>query len=203
MLIKTSYLILSIIIVLLFGCATSPVATQAQEEESAYNEEYAYKIGPNDILSISIFAGGETQHNEDLTVSSQGTINVPYIGTIKAEGLTLSELEEVIAEPLGKEYFVNPKVNVSLKQSKLKIYVEGEIKAPNAYDFQPGITALKVCITAGGFTTFAAPNRTKIIRKNKDKIEVIKINLEKVQNGKIPDIELKPGDRVYVPESWL
>lgn len=203
MLMKTSYLIMSIVIVLLFGCATSPVAIQEQKEESAYKEENTYNIGPNDILNISIFAGGEVQHTEDLTVSSLGNINVPYIGIVKAEGLTLSELEEIIAEPLGKEYFVSPKVNISLKQSKLKIYVEGEIKAPNAYEFEPGITALKACITAGGFTTFAAPNRTKIIRKNKDKIEVIKINLEKVKDGKIPDIELKPGDRIHVPESWL
>ncbi len=194
---------MSIVIVLLFGCATSPVAIQSQEKEIADVKENTYNIGPNDVINITIYSGGEIQHNEDLTVSSQGTINAPYIGTVKAEGLTLSELENIIAEPLGKEYFVDPKVNVSLKQSKLKIYVEGEIKSPNAYEFEPGITALKACITAGGFTTFAAPNRTKIIRKNKDKIEIIKINLEKVKDGKISDIELKPGDRIHVPESWL
>lgn len=199
MLIKTSKLIMSIFILFLFGCATAPLPIQAQEEDNTYKN----KIGPNDIINISIFAGGEIQHNEDITVSSQGTIKAPFIGTIKAEGLTPSELEDVIAKPLGKEYFVNPKVNVSLKQSKLKIYVGGEIKTPNAYDFEAGITALKACIMAGGFTAFAAPNRTKVIRNTNDKIEVIKINLEKVKKGKIPDIELKPGDRIHVPESWL
>jgi len=170
---------------------------------NAITQENAYIIGQNDVISLTIFAGGEIQHNEELTVSSQGEINAPYIGIVKAEGLTPSQLEQIITEPLAKEFFVDPKVNISVKQSKLKIYIEGEVKSPNAYDFQPGITALKACIMAGGFSTFAAPNRTKIIRTMGDNVEIIKINLNKVKKGKIPDVELKPGDRIHVPETWL
>jgi len=62
---------------------------------------------------------------------------------------------------------------------------------------------MNACIMAGGFDKFAAPNRTKIIRKNKENQEIIKINLDQVREGKIPDIELKPGDRIFVPETWL
>ncbi|MBW1849543.1 MAG: polysaccharide export protein [Deltaproteobacteria bacterium] len=127
---------------------------------NAQAQENAYIIGPNDVIKITIFAGGEKQYDEEITVSSQGMINAPFIGTIKAEGLTPSELEKEITAPLSKEYFVNPKVNIRLQGSKSKIYVDGEVKKPNAYEFQPGITALNACIMAGGFTTFAAPNRT-------------------------------------------
>ena len=56
---------------------------------------------------------------------------------------------------------------------------------------------------AGGFGKFSAPNRTRVIRKKGDGVEIIKINLEKVKEGKAKDIELKPGDRIHVPESWL
>jgi polysaccharide export outer membrane protein len=91
----------------------------------------------------------------------------------------------------------------SLDQSTLKIYVEGQVKQPGVYDYQSGLTALKACITAGGFAQFAAPNRASVIRPNGDKREVIKINLEDVQKGVIPDLQLKPGDRVLVPETWL
>jgi protein involved in polysaccharide export with SLBB domain len=167
------------------------------------SQENAYIIGQNDVINLTIFAGGEIQHNEELTVSSQGEINAPFIGIVKAEGLTPSQLEQMITEPLAKDFFVNPKVNISVKQSKLKIYIEGEVKSPNAYDFQPGITALNACIMAGGFSTFAAPNRTKIIRNTGNSVEIIKINLNKVKDGKIPDVELKPGDRIHVPETWL
>jgi polysaccharide export outer membrane protein len=62
---------------------------------------------------------------------------------------------------------------------------------------------MNACIMAGGFGEFAAPNRTRIIRQNGDKVEVIKINLKEVKDGKIRDVQLKPGDRIHVPESWL
>jgi len=267
-------------------------------------EGKAYLIGPSDIISITIFAGGEKQHDADLTVSSYGTINAPFIGTIKAEGLTPSQLEVKIAEPLARDYFVNPKVNISIKEyhslhyyisgavkmpglyemtieaslmeliakaggllpergnlayimrsSKdegktgeelshsepikvdlqrlldkgdlslnpmLKpgdviyiplqkslalgesiVFVEGEVKRQGFYDYQPGMTAMNACIMAGGFDRFAAPSRTRIIRKKEDGVEIIKINLNDVKKGKIQDIELKPGDRIHVPETWL
>ena len=267
-------------------------------------EGKAYLIGPSDIVNITIFAGGEKQHDADLTVSSYGTINAPFIGTLKADGFTPSQLEAKIAEPLAEDYFVNPKVNISIKEyhslhyyisgavkkpgmyvthaeasfleliakaegllpergnlayimrssndeiatgeklshsepikvdlqrlldkgdmsanpvlmpgdviyiplnkvlnlAQSKIYVEGEVKKPGIYDYQPGMTAMNICIMAGGFSRLAAPNRTRVIRKEDNGREIFKIKLDHVKNGEIPDIELKPGDRVHVPRAWL
>lgn len=271
----------------------------------------AYRIGPNDVLNLTIYAGGEKQFDEDLTVSYLGTIAAPFIGDIKVQGLTPTELENRIKAPLARDFFVDPRVdihivgyhslhyyisgavkepglyevsaqitlieliakaggvlsdrgnlayimrNVSSKDVKeleegkvenllsqtkpikvdlqrlldkgdmsanvllkagdmvyiplmksldvglSQIYVEGEVKKPGIYDFRPGMTAMNACIMAGGFGTFAAPNRTRIIRKKGDKVEVIKINLNEVRDGEIPDVELQPGDRIHVPETWL
>jgi len=268
----------------------------------------AYKIGPGDIITLTIYAGGEKQYEADLTVSSQGTINTPFIGAVRAEGLSPIQLEKEITKPLASDYFVNPKVNIRIKEyhslhyyisgavkkpglyettteatlleliakaegvlpergnvayimrsptyradigakkknkdirtqpikvdlqklldkgdmsanpvlkpgdvvyiplqksfdlAESKIYVEGQVKDPGLYDYHPGMTALNACIMAGGFARFAAPNRTRIIRKKGDELEVIKIDLNDVKDGDIPDIELKPGDRINVPETWL
>ena len=268
----------------------------------------AYIIGPRDVLNLTIYAGGEKQHAVDLTVSSKGTINVPFLGGVKALGLTIPQLEDRIARPLAKDYFVDPEINIrvaeyhslqyfisgavkepglyemtsqttlmeliaraggvvpergnmayilrgstgevvdgktinellsrkepikvdleslldrgdmsanlalnpgdvvylplgkTLHLARSKIYVGGEIEEPGLYDYQPGITALNVCILAGGFAKFAAPNRTKIIRKENGEQKVIEIDLDDVKEGKAPDMELKPGDRIHVPESWL
>ena len=275
---------------------------------SLYAQGKAYCIGPRDVLSLTINAGGEKQHEVDLTVSSQGMINVPFIGPVKAEGLTIPQLVPLIRDPLAEDYFVDPEVNIFVKGyhslqyylsgavkspglyemtsettlmeliakaggvlpergntayilrassnptaeendnegllnpqkpvkvdlkglldkgdmshnlilqsgdvvyiplqkafslAESKIYVEGEIKSPGVYDFQEGLTALNACIMAGGFAKFAAPNRTTIIRKNGDTCIKIKVNLNDVKKGKIPDPELKPGDRIHVPETWL
>lgn len=111
-----------------------------------------------------------------------------------------------IVEVLKRDYFVDPQVHIYIKgyySLRNSISVEGEVKKPGVYDYQRGITALNACIMAGGFDKFAAPNRARIIRKENDKQVVIKINLNDVKEGKIPDIELKPGDLILIPETWL
>jgi polysaccharide biosynthesis/export protein len=90
-----------------------------------------------------------------------------------------------------------------LEQTETKIYVSGQVVRPDLYDFQPGLTALSACIRAGGFARYAAPNRTTIVREENGEQKVIKIDLQKVVQGKEPDFALKPGDRIHVPESWL
>lgn len=268
----------------------------------------AYQVGARDVLTIIVYAGGEKQHEADLTVSTMGLVNIPFIGSVKAEGLTIPQLEALIIEPLAQNYFVNPEVNISIKEyhsiqyfisgaiqspglyemssqttlmeliakaggvlpergniayvlrasgkqitagtdiqnllsrkepirvdltslldqgdmshnpmlqpgdviyiplqkaldlRRSKIYVEGEVKNPGIYEYQPGLTALNACIMAGGFAKFAAPNRTRIIRKENGKQVVIKINLNAVKKGDIADIELQPGDLIHIPETWL
>jgi len=268
----------------------------------------AYRIGPRDVLTLTIYAGGEEQQTADFTVSSQGMTNVPFIGSVKAEGLTIPQLEELVTKPLTADFFVDPEINIVIKEyhslqyyisgaigspglyemtskatlmeliakaggvssnrgniayilhqstdhvppgkknhslfsdkdpvkinlktlldkgdmsqnivlqsgdvvyiplqvsqnlSESKIYIEGEVKDPGVYDYQDGLTALNACIMAGGFSKFAAPNRTRIIRQNGDEQIIIKINLNDVKKGEIPDAEIKPGDRIHIPETWL
>ena len=276
--------------------------------QQSFSQTSDYMIGPRDILTLTIHAGGEKQQEVDLTVSGQGMINAPFIGAVKAEGLAVSQLEKLIFEPLARDYFVDPEVNINIKeyhslqyyisgavkapgmfettseaslmeliakaggvmpergnvayilqgstgiitegedienlltsrepvkvdlknlldkgdmshnpilksgdvvyiplekalnQADSKIYVEGEVEAPGVYDFQPGLTALNACIMAGGFGKFAAPKRARIIRKTEEGQDIININLEDVKEGNIPDIELMPGDRIHIPETWL
>jgi polysaccharide export outer membrane protein len=276
-------------------------------------KDAGYHLGTEDVLIISILAGGEEQVEARMVVGGNGNVNVPFIGKIKALGLTMEELERAILTPLEQDYFVNPQVHLQIKeyhslqffisgavknpgkyeldftptimdlvanaggvlpergnlayilrgvaatkindtdinetdieetlsktepirvdliklldegdmseniwlqsgdtiyiplgaklnQSATKIYVQGEVKNPGVFDYQPGLTALSACIMAGGFAKFAAPNRAKIIRQTKEGPETIKLNLEDVIAGDLADLPLKPGDRIHIPESWL
>jgi len=179
---------------------------------TAFPQQKPYIIGVGDVLSFAIFAGGATQEALDVEVSSEGTIRFPFLGEIKAEGRSVSQLTETVTRPLAEDYFVNPQVFISVRDQKSreanithhKIYVLGKINSPGVYDFREGLTALDACIMAGGFAQYAAPNRSTITRREaQGKQEIIKINLNRVKKGKDQDILLKPGDRIYVPESWL
>lgn len=111
------------------------------------------------------------------------------------------DMSENIRLESGDTVYIPP--DTKLDQSSTKVYVQGEIKKPGVFEYQPGLTALAACIMAGGFDKFAAPNRAKVIRQSKEGPEIIKINLDDVISGDLPDLPLKPGDRIHIPESWL
>lgn len=81
-----------------------------------------------------------------------------------------------------------------------RVYITGQVSKPGAYDYQEGLTALNLCLLAGGFTDSAAPNRAKVIRDNGEK--TFKVNLNKIKKGEAVDFELEPGDRINIPESF-
>ena len=170
------------------------------------SEIEGYRLGPNDVIKLSIFAGGEMQTEVDLTITSKGIVACPFLGDIKAEDLTISELTKKIEEPLARDYFREPQVIISVKESKSpewNVYVLGMVKKPGAYEFKEGLTALDVCVLAQGFKEFAAPNRATITRRENGVSRMIKINLHKVREGEVKDVPLRPGDRIDIPESRL
>nr|WP_319393490.1 SLBB domain-containing protein [uncultured Desulfobacter sp.] len=300
---KNSFNVLLIVVLLAVSLLMLSMTGLCEEQSNG-----GYRLGPEDLVKISILAGGIEQVVKEMVVSETGDLNVPFVGKIPAAGLTLSQLEKRIFIPLERDYFVDPQIHLQiveyhslefsisgavknpgkfeldftptvmdlianaggvlpgrgnlayilkgvghdtlsdseiheaiskstlvkidlnrlldegdmsenirlvsgdtvyiplgskLDQAATMVYVQGKVKSPGIFDYQPGLTALGACIMAGGFDKFAAPNRAKVIRKTADGQETIKINLKKVQTGDKADILLKPGDRIHIPESWL
>jgi protein involved in polysaccharide export with SLBB domain len=175
---NTLRLVISLLAFCLFSLAfATPVLAEIE----------GYRLRPNDVIKLSIFAGGEMQIEVDLTITSKGFIACPFLGDIKAEYLSISELTEKIEEPLARDYFREPQVIISIKESKSpgwNVYVLGMVKKPGAYEFKEGLTALDACVLAQGFKEFAAPNRATITRRKNGESKVIKIDLNKVRKGK-------------------
>ncbi len=74
-------------------------------------------------------------------------------------------------------------------------YATGEVKRPDAYKHEEGLTVVKALTMAGGFTEKAAPGRVKIMRKRNGEEEI----LEKVKM----DEPVLPEDVIIVPESFF
>ena len=116
-------------------------------------QEADYHIGPRDVLHLKIYAGGEIQQEADLTVSQAGMINVPLLGNVKAEGLTLPSLEKAVYEPLARDYFVDPQVTITIKgYHSLRYYISGAVNKPGLYEMTSKATFLELIAKAGGVT---------------------------------------------------
>jgi polysaccharide export outer membrane protein len=101
----------------------------------------------------------------------------------------------------GKDYLVNPKVNVMLAgYAKRRFTVLGQVNRPGSYEMPEtspgGIDLLEAVALAGGYTRIAAPERISVRRGS----QVLRVNGKQVAKGG-SDFRIEPGDTVTVGES--
>jgi len=166
----------------------------------AKNGDYA--IGVDDILTIDVLQPEHIENN--VTVSPDGNISFPYIGTIPVKGRSLSEVEQDIEIRLSNGYLRYPSVVVYLKESRSRrFFVYGEVNRPGPYNLEDNTTVLRAISVAGGFTRFGSASRVKVLRPRQGNsgYDMIPINIRAVMDGNADaDLVLKAGDMVVISE---
>lgn len=115
-----------------------------------------YKIGPDDLLEISVFE--DEKLNKTVRVSSQGNISLPLLGVLRAVGLTANELEREIRDLLAEKYIHNPHVGVFIKEYRnQRVSVIGMVEKPGIYDITGQKMVLDMLSLSGGLKEDAGP----------------------------------------------
>jgi polysaccharide biosynthesis/export protein len=152
----------------------------------------AYKIGPSDVLQILVFKVPEL--SQTVQVSDTGTINLPLVGEIPASGKTSRDIERELTTRLGAEYLNNPQVTVYVKEyNSQKVTITGDIKKPGVYPLTGKTTLLQVVATAGGFED-TTDWTVLVLRNSKGKRAAAKFDVDQIQEGRVEDPPLQPGD---------
>jgi polysaccharide export outer membrane protein len=191
-----------------FAQPATPVSDEASEPtdlpKSAVAEDYV--IGPGDTLSIFVWRNPEL--TTQVPVRPDGKISSPLIEDMVAVGKTTSVLARDIESKLAT-YIRSPKVNVivvTALSAGSQVRVVGQAASPKAIPFREGLTVLDVVIAVGGLGEFAAGNRAKIMRPTAGgKSLEIKVKLKNlIERGDMSqNVEMKPGDVLVIPESFL
>lgn len=116
------------------------------------------KIGPNDLLAISVYDSPELTRT--VRVGAEGYIRLPMVSQrIQARGLLPSELETAIAEILAREgILVKPVVMVTVAEySSRPVSVVGAVKKPLTFQAVGRITLLDAIARAEGLSDVAGP----------------------------------------------
>lgn len=127
--------------------ADSPPLPVGQQNELPENR--TYKLDTGDRLGINVF--GEEDLSGEVSVSENGTIAMPLIGSVEAEGKSVSELEETLVKRLEDGYLHYPQVSVEVLNYR-PFYILGEVENPGSYSYVSGMTVLNAVALAGGFT---------------------------------------------------
>jgi len=129
----------------------------------AYTGIPDYRIGPLDLLEISVFQVPDL--NKTVRVNSAGQISLPLIGAVQAGGITVQELEKSIAAKLEAKFLQNPQVTAFVKEyTSQRVTVEGAVKAPGVFPLTGRTTLLQTIAQAGGLDGLANTKEIVVFR---------------------------------------
>jgi polysaccharide export outer membrane protein len=133
---------------------------------------------------------------QDYLVRRDGTAELPVIGIMKVQGFTTIELEDTLTELLSKNY-ISPFVQIRLSNQRIIIFPgRGQAQVVNLSNVNT--TLLEVIALAGGLSNDARANSIKLIRKNKNKREIYKIDLSTINGLKQAEMIVQSNDYIYV-----
>jgi polysaccharide export outer membrane protein len=187
---------------------TAPVAVS--------NAPQPYRLQPNDVLSVrvqsvqpalndmfnvtdsrSVMAGDPGNlYLAGYNVDAGGTINLPTVGKVKVQGLSIDEAQALVQQQVSR--YVRD-ANVLVKLLSFKITVLGEVRSPGRYFVYNGqATVLEALGLAGDLTEFGNRQNVKLIRPTAKGNEVVLLDLTQPALLSSPYFYLLPNDALYV-----
>ncbi len=160
----------------------------------------------NDIIDVKL--GGENEKTVQYItqyvggaglqslIDVQGNAELPKIGKIHVDGLTLQQAEDTITAAYAV-YLKDPIVTVSV--SNFKFAVLGEVRAPGYYNVtSQKINLFEAIAQAGDMTIYSKRDNVKIIRESNGKREVLTVNFNDKNILNSPYYYINRYDIIYV-----
>jgi polysaccharide export outer membrane protein len=186
------------------GISASPGAVSAPAFMGGASAPAGYILSANDYVSVEVF--GEEDLRTSGRLNPEGNVSVPLLGSVHLAGLTLTQAASKLTELYGRDYLVNPRVNVMLLSfAKRRFSILGQVTRPGNYEMPEGspggIDLLEAIALAGGYTRIAAPERITVRRHNASGDQVFKVNAKRFTKGSGGGFRVEPGDTITVGES--
>lgn len=163
-------------------------------------DEVVVPLSKWDVLEVDVFR--EKELGGVFRVGIDGHVELPLIGKVKVEGLLPEQIADTIEGRLADGYVKNPQVFCSVKKYNAhKLYVLGQVRRPGTFPYAPGMDLLQALSKAGGLTPLASSNSVTITRVTNGQDQRIVVAAGDIGKGTAPNVEVRAGDIIYVPES--
>ena len=138
-------------------------------------------------------------------VTPEGTIQLPGIGSVPAQGLTLDELKREVDERYAQIVTGIEVTPVLVDRAPRFIYVVGEVRVPNRYVLEGPTTVMQAIALAGGWNNGGNLREVVVFRRTEDwRLIATKLDIRGALLGQRPspadEIWLRDSDIVVVPK---
>ena len=163
-----------------------------------YDYKYEYILGPADSISINLTDTDDLDNS--YLIDQEGMIDLPFIGKVKLDGLTLNETQNILMDVI-KDFYKNPDLQINIEEfNSSKVYIVGAVRNQKTINLdQKPIKLIEAAIEAN-FNPSAADKLygTKgFLRRDN---EVYKINLVNAFSGldEKENFYLKKNDVIFI-----
>ena len=187
---------------------SSTAAVSATVSMEVLDDTRALTIG--DAINLRIVEDGDPPVT--LQIKDSGNLEVPYVGPVRAAGLTPRRLAYAIKSELERDYYHHATVIIGLdtarQQSAGLFYITGMVNSPGPQEIPTyeTLTVSKAILRAGGFSNFANQRKVKLTRAGaggETDTRIIDVK-EIIERGRLDlDVEIRPNDFIVVPERLI
>ena len=163
-----------------------------------YDYKYEYILGPADVVSINLTDTDDLDGS--YLVDQEGMVDLPFIGKVKVDGLTINEAQDILIEVV-KDFYKNPDLQINIDEfNSSKVYIVGAVRNQLTINLnQKPIKLIEAAIEAN-FNPSASDKLfgTKgFLRRDN---EVYKINLSNAFQGtdEKENFYLKKNDVIFI-----
>lgn len=179
------------------------LATGAVLAAPAAGQEYpggGYRIGPRDVVDVKVFE--DSQLNAQYQVTEDGTIRLPLVGTVVAEGLTQDGLAARLKEVLEEGFLQRASVSVEVLQFRSRpISVLGAVRQPGSLNYSGRLSLIEALTAAGGLSGSQGRSVTVLRRASNGLVDQVTISLDDllVKVDASVNIPIFANDLISVP----
>ena len=157
-----------------------------------------YILGPGDVIEIAVL--GRDEFKPRVQVQTDGTIQLPYLRSIRAQDLSVLKLRDEITRLLRDGgFYTDPVVSITVASYASRyVTVLGEFGTPGLTPVDRAYRVSEILARAGGARPTAGDN---IILTRADGQQV-SLPIAKVSSGALDnDPYVQPGDKLYIPSA--
>lgn len=170
-------------------------ASSVDDAAKAISLSDGYVLGAGDVVEVSVL--GRDEFKPRVQVQADGTIQLPFLGTVTAANRTVLQLREDVKNALkAGGYYANPVVNVAVATYASRyVIVLGQVGTPGIVPIDRAYRVSEILARAGGARETGA-DTLSLRRATGEEIELVIRDI--ATGGPEQDPFVNPGDKIYI-----